>query len=42
MAKNKSVYVCQNCGAEAAKGVGKGPAGGEGNTYIEEIVRKEN
>lgn len=42
MAKNKSVYVCQNCGAEAAKWVGKCPACGEWNTYVEEIVRKEN
>ena len=41
MAKTKSVYVCQNCGAEAAKWVGKCPACGECNTYVEEIIRKE-
>lgn len=41
MAKIKSVYVCQNCGAEAAKWVGKCPACGEWNTYVEEIIRKE-
>ncbi len=41
MAKAKSVYVCQNCGAEAAKWVGKCPACGEWNTYVEEIIRKE-
>ncbi|MBR0503456.1 MAG: DNA repair protein RadA [Paludibacteraceae bacterium] len=41
MAKTKSVYVCQNCGAEAAKWVGKCPACGEWNTYVEEIIRKE-
>ncbi len=41
MAKTKSVYVCQNCGAEAAKWVGKCPACGEWNTYVEEIVRQD-
>ncbi len=41
MVKSKSVYVCQNCGAEAAKWVGKCPACGEWNTYVEEIIRKE-
>ena len=40
MAKTKSVYVCQNCGAEAPKWVGKCPACGEWNTYVEEVVRK--
>lgn len=39
--KTKSVYVCQNCGAEASKWVGKCPACGEWNTYVEEIIRKE-
>ncbi len=42
MAKTKSVYVCQNCGAEAAKWVGKCPACGEWNSYVEEIVRKDS
>lgn len=41
MAKVKSVYVCQNCGAEAPKWVGKCPACGEWNTYVEQVVRKE-
>lgn len=41
-AKVKTVYVCQNCGAEASKWVGKCPACGEWNTYVEEIVRKES
>ena len=35
MAKTKSVYVCQNCGAEAPKWVGKCPSCGEWNTYVE-------
>ena len=41
MAKTKSVYVCQNCGAEAAKWVGKCPACGEWNTYVEEVIRQD-
>ncbi|MFO8023084.1 MAG: DNA repair protein RadA [Perlabentimonas sp.] len=38
MAKVKSSYVCQNCGAESAKWVGRCPACGEWNTYVEERV----
>ena len=38
MAKSKTVYVCQNCGAESAKWIGKCPACGEWNTYHEEII----
>jgi DNA repair protein RadA/Sms len=38
MAKSKSVYVCQNCGAESAKWIGKCPSCGEWNTYHEEII----
>lgn len=41
MAKVRSVYVCQNCGAEAAKWLGKCPACGQWNTYVEERVAKE-
>ncbi|MDR0893244.1 MAG: DNA repair protein RadA [Mediterranea sp.] len=41
MAKEKSVYVCSNCGQESPKWVGKCPSCGEWNTYVEEIVRKE-
>ena len=40
MSKTKSVFVCQKCGAEAAKWIGKCPACGEWNSYVEEIVRK--
>ncbi len=36
MAKIKTVFVCRNCGAEAPKWLGKCPACGEWNTYIEE------
>lgn len=38
MAKTKTVYVCQNCGAESSKWIGRCPSCGEWNTYHEEIV----
>ncbi|HNW56545.1 MAG TPA: DNA repair protein RadA, partial [Bacteroidales bacterium] len=38
MAKSKTVYVCQNCGAESAKWIGRCPSCKEWNTYHEEIV----
>lgn len=41
MAKEKTVYVCSNCGNESPKWLGKCPACGQWNTYVEEIVRKE-
>lgn len=40
MAKSKSVFMCQNCGAESAKWVGRCPSCGEWNTYVEEPVLK--
>jgi len=40
MAKSKTVYFCQNCGAESAKWIGRCPACGEWNTYTEQIVSK--
>lgn len=42
MAKDKTVYVCSNCGQESAKWLGKCPACGEWNTFKEITVRKEN
>ena len=41
MAKEKTVYVCSNCGQDSPKWQGKCPACGEWNTFVEEIVRKE-
>jgi DNA repair protein RadA/Sms len=38
MAKTKTVFVCQNCGAESPKWIGKCPACKEWNTYHEEII----
>ena len=35
MAKDKVMYVCENCGQESAKWIGKCPACGQWNTYKE-------
>jgi len=40
MAKQKTVFYCQNCGAESAKWIGKCPACQQWNTYVEEVVKK--
>ncbi len=40
MAKTKTVFFCQNCGADSAKWLGKCPSCGEWNTYVEEVVSK--
>jgi DNA repair protein RadA/Sms len=42
MAKEKTVYVCTQCGQESPKWVGKCPSCGAWNTYTEEVVRKES
>lgn len=41
MAKEKTVYVCSNCGYDSPKWAGKCPSCGEWNTFTEQIVRKE-
>lgn len=38
MVKNKTVFVCQNCGVESAKWIGRCPSCKEWNTYHEEII----
>jgi DNA repair protein RadA/Sms len=38
MAKNRTTFVCQNCGAESAKWIGRCPSCKEWNTYHEEII----
>ena len=40
MAKIKTIYVCQNCGAQAPKWLGKCSTCGEWNTFVEEIETK--
>ena len=42
MAKTKSVYVCQNCGVDSPKWIGKCPSCGEWNSYVEEIISKDS
>lgn len=38
MAKTRSVFFCQNCGAESPKWIGRCPACKEWNTYVEETL----
>lgn len=38
MAKTKTVFVCQNCGVESPKWIGRCPSCKEWNTYHEEII----
>ncbi|MFA6400531.1 MAG: DNA repair protein RadA [Salinivirgaceae bacterium] len=38
MAKAKAIYVCQNCGANSSKWIGRCPSCNEWNTYSEEVV----
>jgi DNA repair protein RadA/Sms len=40
MAKTRSVYVCQNCGVESPKWIGRCPSCNEWNTYSEEVVSR--
>lgn len=42
MAKARTLYVCQNCGATAAKWMGKCTACQEWNTLVEEVIEKES
>ena len=41
MAKEKTIYICTNCGQESPKWSGKCPSCGQWNTFVEEVVRKE-
>ncbi len=40
MAKIKKTYFCQNCGAQSPQWVGKCPSCAEWNTFVEEVVSK--
>lgn len=42
MAKDKTVYVCDNCGQESAKWIGRCPACGEWNTFKEMRIGNED
>lgn len=41
MAKEKTVYVCDNCGQDSPKWIGKCPSCGQWNTFKEFTVRKD-
>ena len=42
MAKDKIAYVCENCGQESAKWIGKCPACGQWNTFKEIRIANES
>ena len=42
MAKNKTIFVCNNCGYESPKWMGKCPACNEWNSFSEEKVINTN
>ena len=42
MPKVKTTFFCQNCGAQSAKWIGKCPSCEQWNTYVEEIIQKED
>jgi DNA repair protein RadA/Sms len=40
LAKSKTVYYCQNCGYQAVKWLGKCPSCAEWNSFVEELLQK--
>jgi DNA repair protein RadA/Sms len=42
MAKTKTVFYCQKCGANSPKWIGKCPSCNEWNTYVEEVIQAES
>ncbi len=42
MSKQKSSYFCQSCGNQSPKWLGKCPACGEWNTFVEELIQKDD
>lgn len=42
MAKSKTVFACQNCGAQSPKWLGRCPDCGQWNTYVEETVEPQS
>ena len=41
MAQTKTIYICQSCGTQSPKWLGKCTTCGEWNTFVEEIVNKK-
>lgn len=42
MSKVKTAFFCSNCGYESAKWLGKCPSCGNWNTFIQEVVQRDN
>ncbi len=42
MAKQKSVFYCQNCGTQSSNWIGKCPSCSEWNTFVEEVVQRDD
>jgi DNA repair protein RadA/Sms len=41
MSKIRSAFFCRNCGAQSPKWIGKCPSCNEWNTYVEEVIQRE-
>lgn len=41
MAKTRTEFICQNCGASSPKWIGKCPSCQEWNSYVEEVILKK-
>jgi len=42
LAKTRFAYFCQSCGHESAKWLGKCPSCSQWNTFVEEVIEKDN
>jgi len=42
MVKAKTTFYCQNCGAQASKWLGRCPSCGGWNTFVEEVIQRED
>src|SRR6266498_4283759 len=42
MSKIKTAFFCQNCGYESVKWLGQCPSCDQWNTFVEELIQKEN
>lgn len=42
MSKIRTVYSCQGCGAQSPKWIGRCPSCGQWNTYVEEVIEKDD
>ncbi|MFO7614477.1 MAG: DNA repair protein RadA [Bacteroidales bacterium] len=41
MSKSRTAFFCRNCGAQSPKWIGRCPACGEWNSYVEEVIKIE-